>query len=219
MKILCISDTTESPAFSDSLKKIFSDTDMVISCGDIPEQSYDYITTTLGKEIFYVFGNHNYRDWKKSHGIQINSPYYGNIIEDRCIRTKQGLLIAGLGGSMKYNKGLCQYTEEQMAARIRKLKLRLIYNKIRYGRYLDILVTHAPVYGLDDCEDLCHRGFKCFADFINKYKPKYIVHGHCHLESRDQNRISLLNSTKVINTFGCYLLEDDFEPTGKGGNS
>ena len=110
---------------------------------------------------------------------------------------------------MRYNEGDSQYTERQMENRIRKLIPFLLYNKLRYGRYLDILVTHAPPYGMGDGQDLCHMGFKCFLDFMEKYEPSYLVHGHVHLDDCNLPRVVEFGKTKVVNVYGSYLIDDD----------
>ena len=86
---------------------------------------------------------------------------------------------------------------------------RLLFNKHKYGRYLDILVTHAPPYGMGDGQDLCHMGFKCFLDFMKKYEPRYLVHGHVHLDDCNMPRVTEFGKTKVINVYGSYLIDDD----------
>ena len=141
---------------------------------------------------------------------EYNKKFYGFILDGKCMRDKRtGLLIAGLGGSMRYNNGDSQYTEAQMRRRIRRLALSLMRNKRKYGRYLDILVTHAPPFGVGDGPDLCHRGFKCFLDFMDKYQPKYLLHGHIHLDDQNANRITQHGATTVINVYGSYMLDTD----------
>ena len=220
MKILCVSDTTESLAFSSQVKEIFKGTDLILSCGDMPVQSHDYLSTMLKSDVYYVYGNHNLETFQQEmdrEGHQIgnleteyNKKFYGFLLDGKCIRDKRtGLLIAGLGGSMRYNEGMSQYTEAQMRRRIRRLIPILLWNKRRYGRYLDILVTHAPPLGIGDDEDLCHKGFECFLRFMDRYKPKYMVHGHVHLNDRNAQRVTQYKDTKVINIFGCYQIDDD----------
>ena len=69
MRILCISDTTRSLAFSSNVSGIYQGTDFVISCGDIDVDNYDYLSTMLRRDVYYVFGNHNLghsnRQWKR----------------------------------------------------------------------------------------------------------------------------------------------------------
>ena len=219
MRLLCVSDTTRSLAFSPSIKSIYHDTDLILSAGDMPLESYDYMTTMLSRDVYYVYGNHNLNHFDrdmKGESIVSMDPYsssikfYGFLLDGKIVRDKStGLLIAGLGGSMRYNEGDSQYTERQMENRIRKLVPFLLYNKLRYGRYLDILVTHAPPYGMGDGQDLCHMGFKCFLDFMKKYEPKYLVHGHVHLDDCNLPRVVEFGKTKVVNVYGSYLIDDD----------
>ena len=109
---------------------------------------------------------------------------------------------------MLYNYGLSQYSEKQMKWRINKLVPRLLYNKQKYGRYVDILVTHAPVLGMGDGVDVCHRGFECFKTFIDKYKPKYLLHGHVHLFDENENRFYKYGETTIINVYKSFVLDD-----------
>ena len=220
MRILCISDTTRSLAFSSNVSGIYQGTDFVISCGDIDVNNYDYLSTMLRRDVYYVFGNHNLGTFSQTMDKdpmkftrpenEYSKKFYGFLIDGKCVRDKRtGLLIAGLGGSMNYNGGDSQYTEAQMRWRIRRLALSLMYNKRKYGRYLDILVTHAPPLGIGDGPDLCHRGFKCFLDFMDKYQPKYLLHGHVHLDDRNANRIMQHGSTTIINVYGSYMLDTE----------
>ena len=220
MKILCVSDTTSSLAFSSNVAEIFRGTDLILSCGDMPVESHDYLSTMLRSDVYYIYGNHNLETFQQEmdrDGQQLgtieneyNRKFYGFLLDGRCIRDKRtGLLIAGLGGSMRYNEGLSQYTEAQMRRRMRRLIPTLLWNKRRYGRYVDILVTHAPPLGIGDDVDVCHKGFECFLRFMDRYKPKYLVHGHVHLDDRNAQRETQYKDTKVINIFGCYQIDDD----------
>lgn len=228
MKFLCISDDTDTLIYSPSSKDRYHDIDLVLSAGDLPIRYYDYITTIMAKDLYYVYGNHNleffnqnmkhskavdYLSISQSGNVKIEneSPNGGGIILDgHCIYDKKrDLILMGLGGSMLYNYGSSQYTEMQMRTRIMKLIPRLLYNKKRYGRYLDILITHAPPFGIGDGEDLCHKGFECFLTFMEKYKPKYLLHGHVHLFDENAPRETVYKDTTVINIYKNYILNDD----------
>ncbi len=223
MKILCVADATEPLIYSSQAKSLFADCDLAISAGDLPVRYYDYIMTVLGKDFFYVYGNHNLEHFDEvmrrggfdpmaeysTTGKQKLMPSFGgNLIDGKVVYDKRNdLIIAGLGGSMLYNYGKSQYTERQMQWRITKMIPRLIYNKKRYGRYLDILVTHAPAFGYGDGEDICHRGFTSFLDFLDSYKPKYMLHGHVHLFDENANRVFQYGDTKIINVYKSYVLD------------
>ncbi|MBK8051363.1 MAG: hypothetical protein IPK16_32250 [Anaerolineales bacterium] len=56
-----------------------------------------------------------------------------------------GLILAGLEGSIRYNTApRYQYTQSEMWMNIWRLAPKLLINRIRYGRYLDVLVAHSP---------------------------------------------------------------------------
>ena len=220
MKILCVADETDSLVYSPSSKRLFGDCDFVISAGDLPLRYYDFIMTIMGKQLYYVYGNHNLEQFKENvlkvqtpatnaFSSSLTSHYSGELIDGKCIYDKKrDLIIMGLGGSMLYNYGLSQYSEKQMKWRINKLVPRLLYNKQKYGRYVDILVTHAPVLGMGDGVDVCHRGFECFKTFIDKYKPKYLLHGHVHLFDENENRFYKYGETTIINVYKSFVLDD-----------
>ncbi len=224
MKLLCISDATDTLIYSSIAPELYRDVDFVISAGDLPLRYYDYIQTMLRKDVYYVYGNHNLEDFGRMMGKERGDilslgghheahemPIFGGLfIDGRCVYdAAHDLIIAGLGGSMLYNNGESQYSEKQMQWRINRLIPRLIYNKKRFGRALDILVTHAPPLGMGDGEDLCHRGFNCFLSFMEKYRPKYLLHGHVHLDDMNAPRVSTFGDTTVINIYKNYILEDE----------
>ena len=225
MKLLCVADATDSLIFSKVAPDLYKDVDFVISAGDLPLRYYDYIQTVLRKDVYFVYGNHNLEDFdhymrglhmKDEGTIYLHNPKAmktvqcgGFFLDGKCMYIEEhDLLIAGLGGSMLYNGGKSQYSERQMQMRISKLAPRLVYNKKKYGRALDILVTHAPPYQLGDGPDLCHRGFDCFKAFMDRFEPRYLLHGHVHLDDLNAPREREYGKTRVINVYKNYILED-----------
>lgn len=195
MKILFLADE-ESKVYWDYFKKEqFEGIDLIISCGDLKPEYLTFLATMVSVPLLYVHGNHDDKYDKR--------PPEGCIcIEDR-IYNFNGIRILGLGGSYRYKDGVNQYTEQQMARRIAKLKL-----KLTISRGFDILVTHSPAYGFHDGEDQCHRGFDSFNRLINTYHPKYFVHGHVHMNyGRQFPRVDEIGDTQVINAFEKYILE------------
>ena len=83
----------------------------------------------------------------------------------------------------------------------------LLLNKLRYGRYLDILVTHAAPEGIHDKPDACHKGFASFLWFMKKFKPRFLIHGHIHLYDLQDIRVSRYHDTTVINAYSHYILD------------
>lgn len=91
-----------------------------------------------------------------------------------------------------------------MKARIRRLRLQLLIH-----RGFDILVTHAPAFGVGDGTDKCHRGFSSFLWLLDKYKPLYMFHGHMHLGFGKGKRIIQYNDTQIVDAYKYYILDID----------
>ena len=169
--------------------------DLFISCGDLKPQYLSFLATFTSAPAIYVHGNHEERYQQ--------TPLEGCICIEDQIYVYKGVRILGLGGSMEYTSGEHQYTETAMHKRVRKLRRQLSRNK-----GFDILVTHAPAFGLNDGEDLPHRGFKVFNTLIEKYNPKYFLHGHVHMRyGRKHVRFDTCKDTKVINAFERCVFE------------
>jgi Icc-related predicted phosphoesterase len=195
MKILFIADE-ESKAYWDYFdKETFKDIDLIVSCGDLKASYLSFLVTMNSIPVLYVHGNHDDR-------YEFKPPEGCICIEDDIYEYK-GVRILGLGGSYRYKPGNHQYTELEMKNRIRKLWFKLFWK-----RGFDILVTHAPAYGLNDGQDLCHQGFRCFLKLMDRYKPKYFVHAHVHMNyGRQFPREDMYKQTKVINAYNHYILE------------
>ena len=78
---------------------------------------------------------------------------------------------------------------------------KLILNKLIHGRYIDVLVTHAPPAGIHDQKDHTHQGFKAFNWLLKVFKPAYHFHGHIHIYDSDTVKETTFQATKIINTF------------------
>lgn len=221
MKLLCISDQIDPLVYSVNIRERYKDIDLVISAGDLPMEYLEFIVSSLNKPLLFVFGNHNlealpyyHKKLRNEASLQEICPRqdegYGSTYLGFTTRREGNVLFAGASGSIRYNSDLCQYTERQMKHKLWALIPRLVYNKLRYGRYLDVFVAHAAPLGIHDREDPCHKGFKCFLWFMKKFKPRYFLHGHIHLYDLQAPRVTVYESTTVINVFSNYLL--DFEP-------
>ncbi|MDR0312303.1 MAG: metallophosphoesterase [Treponema sp.] len=220
MKILCVSDQIDPLIYTNSIKERFAGVDLVLSAGDLPMDYLDFIVSTLNKPTFFVFGNHNLKEYAKYRGtvdplatgndepIEALS-YSGATHLGTKVKREEGLIIAGLGGCMRYNRDENQYTEFQMKMEILKIIPNLFINRIFRGRYLDILLTHASPRGIHDMEDRCHLGFKCFLWFMKVFRPRYLIHGHIHLYDLSTVRTTKYMDTLVINAYSHYLLNTD----------
>lgn len=199
MRILVIADE-ESQYYWDFYEKgKLDDIDLIISCGDLDPSYLEFLVTFANVPVLYVHGNH---DVKYDH-----MPPEGCICIEDDIYVHEGVRILGLGGSMRYRNGSHQYTEKEMSLRVLKLWFKIF---LRGG--FDILVTHAPAYEINDGSDLPHRGFKVFRNLMDRYKPKYFLHGHVHMSyGRKHKRYDKYNKTCIINGFERCIFdyEDD----------
>jgi len=59
MKILTVSDIVVDLIYSQRLKQLFPDIDVVVSCGDLPQNYLEFIESMLDTPLFYVRGNHS----------------------------------------------------------------------------------------------------------------------------------------------------------------
>jgi Icc-related predicted phosphoesterase len=199
MKILCVSDQIDPLVYSPNIKERFPGVDCILCAGDLPMDYLDFIGSALNRPLYFVFGNHHTKNQGETSGVHIGT---------KAVR-ENGLLIAGLGGSMRYNRGENQFTETDMYFEIFRLLPRLFLNRFFHGRYVDILLTHAPPRGIHDKEDKCHRGFKAFLWFMKAFRPKYLIHGHIHLYDLSDVRSTRWKDTLVINAYNHYIIDTD----------
>ena len=232
MRFLCVSDQIDPLIYSTVIKERYEDVDAVFCAGDLPMDYVDFIVTSLGKPTYFVFGNHDLTEFdyyrrggraEPAPGAPFGDPtlshaHGGDYVSNKSLRVKKltfklpngsstPLLIAGVSGSMRYNNGKDQYTEGEMKRQLLMLAPKLIWNKIRYGRYCDVFLTHASPRHIHDKDDPCHRGFECFNSFLKKYQPKYMVHGHIHLYNQNEERVGVYYNTTVVNAFSHHVIE------------
>ena len=207
MKLLTVSDKESSLLYSPQIKKRYNDVDLVLSCGDLSYFYLEYIISALDIPLYYVRGNHAKKIEYGCAGER-TEPWGAVNLHKKVIRdSKTGLLLAGIQGSLQYNRGDYQYSQFQMWMMVMKLVPSLVINKIRYGRYLDIFITHAPPLGIHDQDDPAHQGVKAFNWLINTFQPSYHIHGHVHIYRRDVTRETMLKNTLIMNTYGhCKLV-------------
>lgn len=195
MKILTVSDE-ECPALWEYYTPGKLDGyDLIISCGDLNANYLSFLVTMAKCPVLYVHGNHDTR-------YSIYPPEGCDCI-DGGIVTFNGVRILGLGGCRKYHPGAHQYTDPEMQLRILKLQWKIL----QLGG-VDIVVTHAPPHGLGDGEDPAHWGFESLRKFLDRYHPKYLLHGHVHMSyGTNLPRVRDYKGTTLVNTCERYELE------------
>lgn len=199
MKILAIADEESAYLWDHFEREKLEGIDLIISCGDLDPRYLSFLATFTSAPVLYVHGNHDEK--------YADIPPEGCICIDDSIYVHKGVRIMGLGGSMRYRNGEHQYTEWDMKRRVGRLAFKIFRN-----RGFDILVTHAPAYELNDARDLPHQGFKVFLRLLEKYKPRFFLHGHVHLSyGRNHKRYDKYQDTHVINAFERCVFEFEDE--------
>ncbi|HPE37448.1 MAG TPA: metallophosphoesterase [Spirochaetales bacterium] len=212
MKLLCVSDEVDPVVYSPRIKERFGDVDAILAAGDLPMEYLSYIVTMLNKPLFSVFGNHNVSDlpyYRKKHlpRLRHEDRAWGGTYVGFQVRREAGLIVAGLGGSMRYNAGPNQFTQFGMWLRVLALLPALVFNRVFHGRFVDLVLTHAPPRGIHDREDLCHTGFSAFLWLMRAFKPVFLVHVHVHLWDASEERQSQYKATTVVNAYSHVVID------------
>ena len=148
MRILALSDQVVEQLYSPLVKERFGDVDLVVGCGDLPSYYLDYIVSMLNVPLAIVPGNHDLPaassnsdpDAEGAGGSRWSANIDGMVIEE------QGLLLAGLGGSIRYRPdGSNQYTQAEMTGRVLGLAPRLYSDgqSMKWSKLLTNLVANA----------------------------------------------------------------------------
>ena len=191
-------------AFPDGLDTL----DLVLCAGDLPGYYIEFLATRVACPVLYVHGNHGEEKVKDYLG-NITPPGGAENAHGRIIQAA-GLTIAGWGGAPRYRDGgEGQYTGLEVRMGLGKLHPKLWWNQRRSGRALDILLTHAPPPGPHEGKDFAHRGCKEIGDFLKRYKPPLMVHGHVHAYEGKKFEYTTPEGTRVVNAYGYHVLEYD----------
>lgn len=147
--------------------------DLILTLGDIDEPTVDYILNQ-GRfvHVYGVYGNH---DPKMIPGLDSL---------DGKILFINGYKIGGISGVNEHYSCDHSYSERAIAKKLKRLGP------------VDILVAHAPPYATSRNEGRKHQGFKALDEYILRYKPKYVFHGHLHRQQKN-----LVGQTEVIGVF------------------
>ena len=196
MKILVLADCESKSLYEYFKPEKLEGVELILACGDLKPSYLDFFASMCRAPVMFVMGNHDKPYDAEAYGGCV-------CIEDQ-IQVFRGIRILGLGGSMRYHpEAVNQYTEKEMRRRIRRLRWKLKWNK-----GFDILVSHAPAAGVNDLEDLPHRGFACFGELIEQYRPKLFVHGHVHANyGTGFKRVDQMGETMVVNEYDNYIIE------------
>jgi Icc-related predicted phosphoesterase len=209
VRILAVADSVSPFIYSDRFPDNLPPFDLVLSAGDMPGHVLEFMATKLSVPPVYVLGNHGNGFVRDPVTDEISLPG-GCVNAHRRVVEVGGLLIAGVEGSARYRPGSQQYTEIEMRMHCAALAPRFAWNRMRRGRAVDILLTHAAPKGPHEGTDYPHRGVAAFNRLAERWKPRLHVHGHVHLSGANAPREYVTEGgVRVINAFEFTLIEFD----------
>ncbi|MFZ0545749.1 MAG: metallophosphoesterase [Candidatus Promineifilaceae bacterium] len=207
VRILAVSDRVLDQLYCSDVRQRYPDIDLIIGCGDLPYYYLEFLVSALDTNLLYVLGNHDGGPQYTIDGRILTGVQGGTNIHRRVLK-KEGLLIAGLEGSMRYrSNSTLMYTEGEMIWNVFSMIPQLMWYRWRYGRSLDILVTHSPPFHIHDGKDIAHTGFKIFRNMMKWFQPKYLLHGHMHVYRNDVPRVTEFYQTTIINVYPYRVFE------------
>lgn len=207
MKVLFVSDKVVEHIYSPSIATRYAKVELVVGCGDLPYYYLEYVQSVLNVSLIYVHGNHDPEREYLSNGSTVTGPMGGINLHCQTYQANN-LLLAGLEGSIRYRDGKFQYSQQEMWFNIfLHLVPRFLVNKLRFGRYVDMVVAHSPPYGIHNGDDRIHVGFKSFLWLMNVFKPGYLVHGHRHVYNPSEVTETQFEQTRVINIYPYKVLD------------
>jgi len=206
-KILAVSDQIVERIYPLAADGHFKDVDLIFGCGDLPYTYLEYLISLINVPLYYVPGNHD----PEYNTLHLTTYAEGGSNLDLKIIHDKGLLLGGLGGSIRYRPdGVNQYTQLQTFLRAYNLWFKVIVSQMRYKQPLDILITHSPPYKIHDDETHAHQGLKALNFLIRRLQPRFLLHGHTHFFRNNlEDSATQVGRTTVINVFPYKVIDLD----------
>ena len=160
--------------------------DAVLTLGDLEPELFAPLAG-LDLPRLGVHGNHDGEDDLARLGVR----------DLHLARTEiGGWTFAGFEGCVRYGDGSHQYTQDEASELARGLP------------GADVLVCHCPPFGVnDDPDDAAHMGFVALRDWIDRHRPRYLLHGHTTPDPRTRTR--RVGQTEVAWVRGTAVLDLD----------
>ena len=209
ISILAVTDEIDPRIHSATVRERMGHVAFVIGCGDLPTGYLEFLADALNKPVYFVLGNHAEELLRGGDRGKAKKPLGaidlgGKVVQD----PTTGLIMAGFPGSPRYGeREPAQYSEWEIWLMIARMTPRLLWNRARYGRALDVLVTHAPPRNVGDRDDYAHRGYEALRYFLQTFQPPIQLHGHIHLYDRSVPCEQQYEQTRVVNVFPYRVIE------------
>jgi len=205
LKILAVSDQVVDRIYALVSSGQFAGVELLLGCGDLPYTYLENILSMLNVPLYYVPGNH---DPAFSERSPLRRAEGGTNLDLRVSRFRN-ILIGGFGGSVLYRPdSVNQYTQAEANWRAASMLPMLLWNRIRYGRCLDILISHSPPFGIHDDDTQAHRGLHALNWILRLARPRFHFHGHTHFYRQNlAPSVTRCGPTQIMNIYPYKLIE------------
>jgi len=183
VRVLALAD--KRPPLDPALMAEQMGVDAVVCLGDLDRAWIQPLARLRGIPRLGVHGNHDEPDVLQE--VEVSD------IEGR--RTSLGgLTFAGFAGCVRYGGGgPYHYTQRQATKLARKLP------------GADVLLCHCPPRGInDDPSDPAHVGFDGLRDWVERHRPRHLLHGHTHpvggqvMRRFEDTRVHWIDGARVV---------------------
>lgn len=158
--------------------------DLLISCGDLPDAAIlRAIDFYRPKQVFAVKGNHD------------SAAAFPSGITDLHLEMRKvdGIRFGGFAGAWRY-KPVGHHLFEQKE----------VSSMMKYFPSVDILITHNSPAGIHERDRDVHQGFEGFTDYIERARPRLMIHGHQH-----HDQMTVIGETTIAGVYGERLFRID----------
>lgn len=156
--------------------------DAIVTLGDLELQQIRELESITEIPKLGVYGNHCSGTYMDALGIQ-------NL--HRATVTVQGVMFGGFEGSVRYKDSpfAKMYTQEEASEMLR------VFPRV------DVMVTHCPPFGMnDEPGELAHEGFRGLRDYLERERPRYLLHGHTSPKASEL--VTQFQGTEIVYVFG-----------------
>jgi uncharacterized protein len=158
MRVLALAD--KRPPMDPGLMATKMGVQAVVCLGDL-DRAWIEPLTRLRLPKLGVHGNHDPPDLLRE--VEVDD-LHGRRTSVR------GMTVAGFEGCVRYGRGgPHHYTQRQVARLARRLPA------------AEVLICHCPPLGInDDPDDPAHVGFEGLRAWVDRHRPRHLLHGHTH---------------------------------------
>lgn len=198
IRILAVSDEPDPTLDSPLSRERLGHLDFIVGAGDLEPEYLSFVVDAFGAPLRYIRGNHDVGPaWAHSRRVMLPEP-----MPDATMVEEEGVRLIGFSGSPRYNERELQVSSISMW--LKAIRGWLVAR--RAGPL--IVVSHAPPRGVNDDDDLAHRGFTAFRWLTKRLAPPLWLHGHTALVRRGiDHRSETHGTTLFYNCTGATLIE------------